>query len=182
MRKIKKKISQVLIVRSNRLGLYNKTNNKWTNGIETMCIYGKNGFSYNKQEGDLATPIGIYPLLYAFGTEDEIKTKLEYKKITPYSYYSNDISKPNEYNRWIESNIKIKGEHLIEYKEEYKYGMVIGYNSNPVIVGKGSAIFLHCKGGKGYTAGCIAVEEEIMKYLLQKLNSNAYIIITTNNS
>ncbi len=41
----------------------------------------KNGFSYNKYEGDFTTPIGIYPLLFAFGTEEKVDAKLEYRRI-----------------------------------------------------------------------------------------------------
>ena len=182
MKNIENKVNQIIYVKGTKLSLYNKINNKWTKDIETRCIYGKNGFSYNKYEGDLTTPIGIYPLLFAFGTEDIIKTNLEYKKITPNSYYSNDISKPNEYNKWIESKQKVIGEHLIEFPKEYHYAISIGYNINPTILENGSAIFLHCRGKKDYTAGCIAVDESVMLYLLKKLNLDTYIIIKPNNS
>ena len=159
--------------------MYNKIANRWTKDIETDCEYGKNGYSYNKQEGDFTTPIGTYPFLFAFGTGENPGTKMKYRKITENSYYSADTSKTEEYNRWIESNVKIKGEHLIEYKKEYKYGIVIGYNINPVIVGRGSSIFLHCKGNKGYTAGCIAVDERIMLKILKTIKPGTYIIINS---
>lgn len=51
----------------------------------------------------------------------------------------------------------------------------IDYNPEGV-VGKGSAIFLHCQG-KGTTAGCISIPESNMVYLLQHLRSDAKIII-----
>ena len=70
---------------------------------------------------------------------------------------------------------KIQGEHLIDYPKEYHYAISIGDNINPAIVGKGSAIFLHCKGERDYTAGCIAVDEKVMTYLLKNLNTGAYI-------
>lgn len=103
MKNYRKIIKQIIYVKGNKLSLYNKIDNKWIKDIETMCIYGKNGFSYNKYEGDFTTPIGIYPLLFAFGTEEKVDAKLEYRRITKNSYYSNDILKPNKYNRWIES-------------------------------------------------------------------------------
>ena len=175
--KINGDIKQFILVRGNSLILYNKKDNKWVSGIETDCEYGKNGYSNDKKEGDFTTPLGTYPLLFAFGTEENPGTKMEYRKITRYSYFSDDASNMEKYNKWIESKVKIKGEHLIEYKKEYKYGIVIGYNIDPVISGKGSSIFLHCKGNKGYTAGCIAVDEDIMFQLLQKINKDAYIVI-----
>ena len=182
MRKIEADIKQLILVRGNTLTLYNKKDNKWVKDIETDCEYGRNGYSYNKKEGDFTTPIGTYPLLFAFGMEDNPGITMEYRKITRNSYFSDDASNMEKYNRWIESNVKIKGEHLIEYQKEYKYGIFIGYNMNPTILGKGSSIFLHCKGGSGYTAGCIAVDENVMLELLKKINPGAYITIEPNNS
>ena len=52
---------------------------------------------------------------------------------------------------------------------------IVDYNPE-CIVGKGSAIFLHCKG-KGATAGCISIPEENMVTVLQNLRSDAKIVI-----
>jgi L,D-peptidoglycan transpeptidase YkuD (ErfK/YbiS/YcfS/YnhG family) len=62
----------------------------------------------------------------------------------------------------------------------YKYGVVINYNMNPVIKGKGSAIFLHVwKNRSAGTAGCVAVPEESMTRILKWLekSKNPVIII-----
>ena len=56
---------------------------------------------------------------------------------------------------------------------------MIGFNTDPVIAGKGSAIFLHCKGYNTYTAGCIAVDEKTMIEILKKIKPNAYIMISS---
>jgi L,D-peptidoglycan transpeptidase YkuD (ErfK/YbiS/YcfS/YnhG family) len=49
----------------------------------------------------------------------------------------------------------------------YKYGIVIEYNTDPIIKGNGSAIFLHIWKGEGLpTVGCVAVsEEDIIKIM-----------------
>ena len=45
--------------------------------------------------------------------------------------------------------------------ELYKYGAVINYNTNPIIKGKGSAIFLHIwRNENEVTAGCVATSEK----------------------
>lgn len=176
-KKIDNNINQVILVNKDKLFFYNKENREWKKVLETDCEYGKNGYAVERKEGDCTTPIGTFKLLYAFGTEDNPGTQMEYKKILETSYYSDDIDKPSEYNTWIESNKEIRGEHLIEYPLEYHYGIVIGFNVEPVIVGKGSSIFLHCKGKKGYTAGCIAVDENKMLIILKQLKPGAYIVI-----
>jgi L,D-peptidoglycan transpeptidase YkuD (ErfK/YbiS/YcfS/YnhG family) len=42
----------------------------------------------------------------------------------------------------------------------YRHGIVVEYNSRPVVAGKGSAIFVHIWRGAGEpTAGCVALAE-----------------------
>lgn len=175
--KTAKKTNQIILVVGNNLSFYTKENKIWKEILKTNCNYGKNGFSLNRHSGDFTSPIGSFPILYAFGTEEIIDTKLKYKKITNNSYFSDDENNMNQYNTWIESDTPIKGEHLSKYPEEYNYGLVIGFNINPKIKGKGSSIFLHCKGEKKYTAGCIAIDKDDIIYLLRKINNGAYILI-----
>lgn len=175
--KIIKKANQVILVIKDKLYLYTKVNNVWKSELETNCIFGKNGFSANRKEGDGTTPIGIFKILYAFGTEDGVDTNLKYRKIKQTSYFSCDTNKEDEYNTWVESDVKIAGEHLIDYPKQYHYAFALGFNINPIIIGNGSAIFLHVRGERDSTEGCIAVEEEVMKYLFKKITNNAYTII-----
>ena len=121
--------------------------------------------------------IRIFKILYAFGTEDGVDTNLKYRKIKQTSYFSCDTNKEDEYNTWVESDVKIAGEHLIDYPKQYHYAFALGFNINPIIIGNGSAIFLHVRGERDSTEGCIAVEEEVMKYLFKKITNNAYTII-----
>ena len=67
-------------------------------------------------------------------------------------------------------------EHLKDYEMQYEYAVFIEYNSdnqideNGVGNNKGSAIFLHCHGTKGYTGGCVAVNREDMEFIMKFLN------------
>ena len=62
----------------------------------------------------------------------------------------------------------------------YKYGIVIEYNTDPVIKGNGSAIFLHIwKNESIPTAGCVAVSEENLIKIIEWLDPVASPLIIT---
>lgn len=178
------KTEQVVLVVDKKLYLFNKENGKWIKDIETGCEIGKNGLNSDRHSGDNTTPIGAFSLLYSFGTEDKenVETSMEYRKILPTSYFSDDDTDLTTFNSWVESDSEIDGEHLMDYPKQYHYGMVIGFNMYPKIPGRGSSIFLHCKGDKGYTAGCVAIDESIMIDLLKKVKTGAYIMIVPNKN
>ena len=53
----------------------------------------------------------------------------------------------------------------------YRHGIVIEYNMDPIVRGKGSAIFLHRWQGKGKsTRGCVAMPEHQILRLLSWLD------------
>lgn len=83
------------------------------------------------------------------------------------------------YNKIIDTSEldhKCGGEHMIDYISEYNYGIAFDYNKEGEY-GKGSAFFLHCKGKKPYTGGCVAIDEEAMIQILKLANSGKRICI-----
>jgi len=141
-----------------KLSFYEKIGNNWICSIQTSGVVGKNGVSSESFEGDYCTPCGKYSLGFAFGTKRLSDIKTEYRQITNNSYWVDD-PESSFYNQWVESQDKLhwnSAEHLIDYQQAYKYGVVIEYNMSPVIPYKGSAIFLHCMTSS-YTAGCVAI-------------------------
>lgn len=174
---IAQKTDQIILVVNHTLSLWNKIDGEWYEDFETYCGYGRNGLSYNRTAGDGTTPIGAFPILHAFGRGDNPGTEMTYKKITPNSYLSAEMS---TYNQWIESPYRIAGEHLQEYYQ-YEYAMNIGFNINPTIYGKGAAIFLHCKSlGRWTSSGCVTIPENYMLDLIRKSHNGEYIIIVPN--
>lgn len=171
---------QIVAVIDKHLYLLNKgADNKWTIVKDFDSWYGAKGLSYNTKRGDLTTPMGSYELLYAFGTGSNPGTILDYRQITENSWWSNANDSPY-YNRWYEGNDPAHygtGEYLLDYKKQYKYSMVIGYNMEQNIE-KTNAIFLHVDGGRNQTAGCVSVSESNMLYLMRTVKKGAYIIIT----
>lgn len=141
--------------------------NAWTQTCpDCEAHVGRNGVSSCKREGDLTTPAGLYPLGTAFGTEASPETELDYRQITPDSYWVDDPAS-QYYNRWVEGTESMDwshAEHLADYPSAYALSVVIEYNSSPVVPGAGSAIFLHC--GESSTVGCVAVPHEKMVEIL----------------
>ena len=81
-----------------------------------------------------------------------------------------DPSSP-QYNRWVEAPVSAgwtSAEHLIDYPLEYACAVVIEYNTQELVPGRGSAIFLHC--GSRPTSGCVAVQEADLLRILRWLD------------
>jgi L,D-peptidoglycan transpeptidase YkuD (ErfK/YbiS/YcfS/YnhG family) len=133
---------------------------------------GRNGFAEpgNKREGDGQSPSGAYPLGFAFGYHPEVETRLPYRQVTEEDYWVDDPASP-DYNRLVQGKPDVSAEIMRRDDGAYEYGVVIEYNTDPVVQGMGSAIFLHVwKGAEEPTAGCLAVSKELMVELLRRLD------------
>jgi L,D-peptidoglycan transpeptidase YkuD (ErfK/YbiS/YcfS/YnhG family) len=125
---------------------------------------GKNGFALadEKREGDGKTPSGIYPIKFAFGYFRQIHTKMNYFQTTEDDVWVDDAGS-SDYNQLVK-RWQTKASSFEDMRRNdnlYKYGIVIGYNTDPVVRGLGSAIFFHVWRGKEKpTAGCVAMSEE----------------------
>lgn len=60
-----------------------------------------------------------------------------------------------------------KGEEMYKYSPEYNYGLQTATNPDNEY-NKGSNLFIHCKGAKPFTMGCVALDEEYMITILKK--------------
>ena len=155
----------------------------WKENIKNFKGFvGKNGVGKEIYEGSGMTPAGIFDLGEGFYQQEKPDTSYPMFKITENTYWVDDINS-EYYNRKIESeynDISVRAEHMIE-TEKYYYGIVVEYNTNPIIKGKGSAIFMHCSDEA--TRGCVGVEREKMKQILQWLDykSKAQIYIIKND-
>jgi len=55
--------------------------------------------------------------------------------------------------------------------ELYQLGVVVGYNTDPVVAGRGSAVFLHVWRGPGTsTAGCVAMNQADLEQIVAWLD------------
>lgn len=152
---------------------FSETGRNWATDFVTSGCVGKNGVSAESREGDYRTPKGLFPLGFAFGTENLTDLSIPYRQLNENCYWVDD-PESEYYNQWQETtNITWNSaEHLIDYATSYRYTVVVNYNMNPIVPYKGSAIFLHCATGS-YTAGCIAVPTADMREILYWLKEEA---------
>lgn len=124
-----------------------------------------------KKEGDGATPAGFYRLGQLFSYESSIDTRLPFIQVTKDDKWIDDSTSP-DYNKYVRGATQAKSyENLLLASIDYKYCMVIEYNTSPVVIGKGSAIFFHVTNDHyPPTAGCVAVKEEDMLRILSWLD------------
>jgi len=159
-----------------------KKGNDWKIAFEPFdAVIGKNGFALSgeKREGDGKTPSGIFALRMTFGYDESIKTKMPYRQALVDDVWVDDTN-ADDYNRWVKKQETRAASYERMRRDDnlYKYGIVIEYNTNPVIKGYGSAIFFHIWREKNITTkGCIAVSEQDSVKILGWLDPKALPVI-----
>ena len=186
------KSSQIILARDDSFFCFTKTTlylmekqkDDWEMAFEPIkATIGTNGFAPEgeKREGDGRTPSGTYPLKLTFGYVESAKTKMPYRQASADDIWVDDPN-ADDYNRWVKKSETRSTSYEIMKRDDnlYKYGIVIEYNTDPVIKGNGSAIFLHIWKGEGTTtAGCVAVPEEDIIKILGWLDPAASPLIIT---
>lgn len=150
------------------------------------AVIGKNGLapSGEKREGDGRTPSGIFDLRRSFGYEEKVATGLMYQRVSEWDFWIDEAAS-EFYNQWVveETPPAVSHELLRRPDDLYKYAIVIEYNTDPVVPGLGSAIFLHVwRGANEPTAGCVAVAEADILRLLQWLDARRNPVILLKKS
>ena len=146
-------------------------------GIDTFI--GSAGMAQEAREGARATPMGVFSLDFAFGTQPSPGGGLKYYQTTPDYWWSAD---PANYNTMqvckkqecpFDTSPAIGSENL--YIPEYAHAIVMGVNPER-IPGRGSAFFVHTSTGAP-TAGCVALDDTTLVKIIQWLQPGALIAI-----
>ena len=164
---------------SANVSFHEKIDGVWTELYATSGYVGANGIGKTR-EGDKKTPTGTYNLTTPFGIKADPGSALPYTQVTKYHYWCG-TSSSKYYNQLVDSRVTGRAatssdEKLINYTGYYNYCLFIDYNADGV-AHKGSCIFLHCTGGKSYTAGCVAIPEAAMKQAVKWVRAGAKIVI-----
>ncbi len=135
------------------------------------CLVGRAGFIAGdaKREGDMATPVGTWPLRHVYYRPDRIPppdTGLPVIALTPDMGWCDDPGDP-AYNRPVERPFPGRHEELWRDDGLYDLIVVLGHNDSPPVPWLGSAVFLHLREDETtHTAGCVAVRRQDMLALL----------------
>ncbi len=147
------------------------------------CTVGRNGFSNDKKEGDGCTPTGTWKLLSVYYPADKIpkpKTVLPTIEITPGMGWSDD-PKDTAYNTCVQLPYTHSHEGLWREDDLYYLFITISHNTNPVVAGKGSGIFIHRMRPEGTpTAGCLALSFEDLMHLVETATLDTHWVIDKN--
>ena len=148
---------------------------------EFHCVLGKNGLTDDKKEGDWATPIGEFALRQLFWRPDKLDepdSKLPKQALTTEDGWCDDPSHEH-YNQYIKLPHDGSHENLWRPDDDlYDLIIPIGYNDDPAIPGKGSAIFIHvARQEMTPTAGYIALRKEDLLHILPSLSTESKIRI-----
>ncbi|MFZ4124994.1 MAG: L,D-transpeptidase family protein [Rickettsiales bacterium] len=150
-------------------------------GREYACVIGRHGMTQDKREGDLATPIGKFQLRACYYRPDRITpppiTQLPLIALSPNDGWCDD-PKHELYNKPVKLPFDASHEKL--WREDHAYDIIVplGYNDEPIIAGKGSAIFWHLAqpDWRG-TEGCVAIERDAMLEILRFCSTNTVMVI-----
>jgi L,D-peptidoglycan transpeptidase YkuD (ErfK/YbiS/YcfS/YnhG family) len=129
-------------------------------GQRYRCALGRGGVSTDKREGDGATPAGRMKLRRVFYRPDRLArplVQLPVQALMPDDGWCDDPASP-DYNTLVRLPHPARHERLWLEHHVYDVIVALGWNDDPVIPGRGSAIFLHVAApGFTPTEGCVAL-------------------------
>lgn len=144
---------------------------RWVAAGSAPARFGANGLAEgaSRRQGTNTTPTGLYGLPYAFGVAAApAGTRYPYRRVGERSWWCQD-NDARAYNRWVEPRPAdcraAEAEHLITYPAQYARALVVGFNYDRPVRGRGAGIFLHVDG-RGATAGCVSVPAAAMDRIL----------------
>ena len=129
-------------------------------GLRFPAVCGRGGVTHNKREGDGATPAGRLRLLRVLYRADRLappRCAVPVAPIGPADGWCDDAGDA-AYNRPVRLPYAGRHEPLWRNDAIYDIAGVLDWNIDPVVCGRGSAIFLHvAQNDYRSTEGCVAL-------------------------
>lgn len=139
--------------------------------LDVPAMLGAAGIRRDKQEGDGATPAGLLMLRRVLFRADRVAAPVcavPREALAPEDGWCDD-PRHADYNRQVV--LPHPGRHERLWREDRIYDVVgvLGWNDDPVVPERGSAIFLHLTSlDRRPTEGCIALEPAALLQVLRE--------------
>ena len=152
-------------------------------GRSFPCALGRSGIASDKHEGDGVTPTGTFALRALRYRPDRVpapQSGLPTQALKPVDGWCDAPDDP-AYNQPV--SLPYPASHETLWREDHLYDIVImlGYNDDPIVPGKGSAIFFHLAKQKDGvlqpTEGCVALALADMLEVLKEVTPQTMIEI-----
>ena len=166
-------------------------------GIKIPATVGRNGLAWGtglhpvraltepvKKEGDGKAPAGIFSLRTAFGYGDPNAMtwiRLPYRQASANLLCIDDPASAH-YNRIVDAKATETdwNSHEVMQRpdDQYRLGIVVEHNAEPITRGQGSCIFIHIWEGPDMgTSGCTALAAENLEAILRWLHPQAHPVL-----
>ncbi|MEQ1586975.1 MAG: L,D-transpeptidase family protein [Cyclobacteriaceae bacterium] len=171
-----------------RLSFYElNAENKWKLVLKDIAVMlGRSGMAWGaglqptdlntgtlKHEGDGKSPAGIFKLtrLFSYG---EMESSMDYVQADSTLYCVDDVNSAY-YNQLVSTRNIDKdwssAEEMRRTDHQYKFGVVVAYNTEGAKKGAGSCIFLHIwRSPTNSTSGCTSMTESNLLTIMQALD------------
>lgn len=156
----------------------------WTDAAgaphKVRCALGRSGIGDKVSEGDGYTPVGRFSLRRVMARGDRglaVNTALPISHLSKTDGWCDDPAS-TDYNKPITLPHPARHEDLWRADHVYDVIIEIGYNDDPVVPDKGSAIFLHvAKPDYTPTDGCIALALDDLLNLLKVCDTKSLLVV-----
>lgn len=150
-------------------------------GRRLRCAIGRSGIARDKAEGDGATPAGRFAARRGFYRADRLARPASAIALAPLAVHDGWCDDPADpaYNRQVRLPFAAGHERLWRDDGVYDLIVVLGHNDDPVVPGRGSAIFLHvARPDFSPTEGCVALARDDLAAVLREWRDDDAVVVT----
>ena len=163
--------------------MHEKDGGTWKQIIATPGFIGKDGMG-RANCNDAYTPIGAFTIDKAFGLAADPGCAMDYTQVDGSYYWSGDARPGMHFNELVSiddlPDLDVEeSERIADYDYAYQYVLNMGYNAE-CVPEAGAAFFFHSfRVNRPYTGGCVAVPEDIMRFIMQHVRPGCRIALDT---